>query len=43
MNDLNPATLRERMVERQVARRGVRSHRVLEAIRSVPREAFLPE
>ncbi len=43
MNDLNSATLRERMVERQVARRGVRSHRVLDAMRTVPREAFLPE
>ena len=43
MNDINPAALRERMVERQVARRGVRSHRVLDAMRTVPREAFLPE
>ena len=44
MNDINPAaTLRERMVERQVARRGVRSQRVLDAMRTVPREAFLPE
>jgi protein-L-isoaspartate(D-aspartate) O-methyltransferase len=31
------------MVERQIVRRGVRDERVLEAVRSVPREAFLPE
>jgi protein-L-isoaspartate(D-aspartate) O-methyltransferase len=34
---------RDRMVERQVARRGVRDPRVLEAMRAVPREAFVPE
>lgn len=34
---------RERMVERQVARRGVRDSRVLEAMREVPREVFVPE
>lgn len=34
---------RERMVERQVARRGVRDNQVLDALREVPREAFLPE
>lgn len=34
---------RERMVELQVAGRGVRSWRVLEAMRVVPREAFLPK
>ena len=33
---------REEMVERQVAARGVRSERVLDAMRTVPREAFLP-
>jgi protein-L-isoaspartate(D-aspartate) O-methyltransferase len=32
---------RERMVETQIARRGVRDPRVLEAMRSVPREAFV--
>jgi protein-L-isoaspartate O-methyltransferase len=32
---------RERMVEVQVARRGVRDRRVLEAMRRVPREAFV--
>jgi len=34
---------RESMVERQVARRGVRDDHVLEAMREVPREAFVPE
>jgi protein-L-isoaspartate(D-aspartate) O-methyltransferase len=37
------ARLRDRMVERQIAARGVRSHLVLDAMRTVPREAFLPE
>jgi protein-L-isoaspartate(D-aspartate) O-methyltransferase len=40
---LNLAQERERMVERQVARRGVRDDYVLEAMREVPREAFVPE
>ena len=31
------------MVERQIVARGVRSQRVLDAMRRVPREAFLPE
>lgn len=31
------------MVEHQIAARGVRAKRVLDAMRSVPREAFLPE
>jgi protein-L-isoaspartate(D-aspartate) O-methyltransferase len=35
--------LRESMVRRQVAARGVRDERVLEAMRRVPREAFLSE
>lgn len=35
--------LRREMVELQVARRGVRDARVLEALRTVPREAFVPE
>src|SRR4051794_34261243 len=34
---------RERMVQRQLARRGVRDVRVLEAMREVPREAFVAE
>lgn len=34
--------LRERMVKRQIAGRGVRSERVLAAMRKVPRERFLP-
>ncbi len=33
---------RERMVRTQIAARGVRDRAVLEAMRSVPREAFLP-
>src|SRR5438045_8099113 len=32
---------RERMVEAQIARRGVRDRRVLQAMREVPREAFV--
>jgi protein-L-isoaspartate(D-aspartate) O-methyltransferase len=35
--------LREQMVERQIAWRGVRDPRVLEAMRKVPRELFVPE
>lgn len=34
--------LRERMVKRQIASRGVRSTLVLDAMRKVPRERFLP-
>jgi protein-L-isoaspartate(D-aspartate) O-methyltransferase len=36
------ARARDRMVEEQIARRGVRDARVLDAMRSVPREAFVP-
>jgi protein-L-isoaspartate(D-aspartate) O-methyltransferase len=36
------AELRHEMVERQIAARGVRSPLVLDAMRQVPREAFLP-
>jgi protein-L-isoaspartate(D-aspartate) O-methyltransferase len=39
MPDLSQA--RERMVEIQIARRGVRDPRVLQAMREVPREAFV--
>jgi protein-L-isoaspartate(D-aspartate) O-methyltransferase len=35
--------LRREMVELQIAGRGVQDTRVLEALRSVPREAFVPE
>ena len=31
------------MIERQIMARGVRHPRVLEAMRTVPREAFVPE
>jgi protein-L-isoaspartate(D-aspartate) O-methyltransferase len=41
MSDFNEA--RERMVERQLVRRGIRDSRVLDAMRRVPREAFVPE
>src|SRR5918998_6923670 len=34
---------RERMVERQLRRRGIHDERVLAAMREVPREVFLPE
>ena len=37
------AARRHQMVEQQVVARGVRSEKVLEAMRTVPREAFLPE
>jgi len=36
-------TRRERMVENQIAARGVTSEKVLEAMRKVPREKFIPE
>lgn len=35
------AKLRERMVERQIAARGIRDPRLLDALRQVPREAFV--
>jgi protein-L-isoaspartate(D-aspartate) O-methyltransferase len=37
------AAQRNAMVDHHVAGRGIRSPRVLDALRSVPREAFLPE
>jgi protein-L-isoaspartate(D-aspartate) O-methyltransferase len=37
------ATLRNAMVERQIVSRGVRDPLVIEAMRAVPREAFLPQ
>jgi protein-L-isoaspartate(D-aspartate) O-methyltransferase len=43
MTALDFATLRQEMVDRQIAARGVRSPRVLEALRTVPRERFVPE
>jgi len=36
------ATLREAMVARQIEARGIRDPRLLEAMREVPREAFVP-
>jgi len=41
MSDFNEA--RERMVERQLVRRGICDSRVLDAMRRVPREAFVPD
>ena len=38
----DPAERRARMVETQIARRGVRDNHVLEAMREVPRELFVP-
>lgn len=38
---LDSASLRHRMVENQVARRGVRDQRLLAAMQDVPREAFV--
>jgi protein-L-isoaspartate(D-aspartate) O-methyltransferase len=43
MNTTDFARLRDLMVDRQIAARGVRSQLVLNAMRTVPREAFLPE
>ncbi len=37
------AVARERMVEEQIAARGVRDERVLAALRAIPRHAFVPE
>jgi protein-L-isoaspartate(D-aspartate) O-methyltransferase len=39
---LDLAKLRREMVDTSIAARGVRSQRVLDAMRAVPREAFLP-
>src|SRR5665647_582607 len=43
MNKIDFAKLRDNMVDSQIADRGVRSRLVLDAMRTVPREAFLPE
>lgn len=37
------AALREEMVRRQIEARGIRSRLLLDAMRTVPREAFVPE
>ena len=34
---------REKMVQRQIARRGITDKRLLDAFRDVPREAFVPD
>src|SRR4051812_8887102 len=41
MVDVTPSRDRDRMVDVQIARRGVRDRHVLEAMRRVPREAFV--
>lgn len=43
MTAIDFQALRNHMVDRQIAVRGVRDPRVLEAMRTVPREAFVPE
>jgi protein-L-isoaspartate(D-aspartate) O-methyltransferase len=43
LDDPNIRRRRERMVERQIAARGIRDARVLAAMREVPREAFVAE
>lgn len=42
MTDSDIQTARLDMVESQIARRGIRDERVLEAMRAIPRERFLP-
>jgi protein-L-isoaspartate(D-aspartate) O-methyltransferase len=39
----SPEALRERMVERQLLGRDIRDDRVLDAMRAVPRELFVPQ
>jgi protein-L-isoaspartate(D-aspartate) O-methyltransferase len=39
----NFVSARHRMVERQIAARGIADHHLLEAMRAVPREEFVPE
>ena len=43
MNDIDMRKQRAEMVEHHILHRGIQSERVLSAMRSVPREAFLPE
>jgi protein-L-isoaspartate(D-aspartate) O-methyltransferase len=43
MNDIDMRNRRAEMVEHHILHRGIRSEPVLAAMRSVPREAFLPE
>jgi protein-L-isoaspartate(D-aspartate) O-methyltransferase len=43
MKTMDMSDARNKMVEHQIAARGVRDRLVLEAMRTVPREAFLPE
>ena len=43
MKTIDFAHLRQLMVDRQIASRGVRSRQVLDAMRTAPREAFRPK
>ncbi len=43
MKQLSQQSPRERMIQEQLVERGIRDERVLEAMRSVPREQFFPE
>lgn len=40
---MDHAAARDRMVEQQIIRRHIRDHRVLDAMRTVPRHQFIPE
>ena len=42
-HDVDPVATRERMVERQLRRRGITDERVLAAMARVPRHLFVPE
>jgi len=42
MKELNPITLRNRMVEEQLVTRGIFDNRVLNAFRKIPRHKFVP-
>ncbi len=43
MGKIDFQTARKRMVERQIARRGITSPRILEAFLDIPRHLFIPE
>src|SRR5438477_7942755 len=42
MNQLSSMSPQERMIHHQLIARGIRNERVLEAMRAVPREQFMP-
>lgn len=43
MNKLDDIEAQERMVRQQIIERGIRDERVLEAVRSIPRDKFFPQ